>query len=144
MINFYKFYNRFDLDHNEYHNSLEIFNYWWLEEGEQPQLSDIENILHIIKRDAPSANEVARAIIKDRWIDAEPYIMKRPYYAFRYARDILKARWSEAEPYIMKHPHQAYLYAYYIIKSRWVECEPYMKTDENEWWWYKVRFGIPD
>jgi hypothetical protein len=34
--------------------------------------------------------------------EAEPIIMKVPGYAIQYARDILKERWVDAEPYIMK------------------------------------------
>ena len=46
------------------------------------------------------------------WKEAEPYIMKDPYYAYEYAMHVRnKGRWPEAEPYIMKSPKWAYWYA---------------------------------
>ena len=64
------------------------------------------------------------------WLEAEPYIMKDPEYAYFYARDIRKkGRWPEAEPYIMKDPYSAYWYARYVIEGRFPEAEPYIMKD---------------
>ena len=70
-------------------------------------------------------------ISKGRWPEAEPYIMKNSYPAFRYAFNLIKGRWPEAEPYIMKNSEYAYRYALEVIKGRWPEAEPYiMKNPE--------------
>jgi len=53
-------------------------------------------------------------------------IIKDPERAYYYARKVIKGRWPEAEPYIMKNSHWAYLYTRDIIKGRWPEAEPYM------------------
>ena len=50
-------------------------------------------------------------VLKARWLEAEPVIMKEPEWAYRYACYILKARWPEAEPVIMKNPRWARAYA---------------------------------
>jgi len=41
-----------------------------------------------------------------------------------YARDIIRGRWEEAEPTLLKNPQQAYFYARYVIKGRFPEAEP--------------------
>ena len=63
----------------------------------------------------------ARNVLKARWFEAEPVIMKEPEWAYYYACHVLKARWREAEPVIMKDPCWAYLYSF---KARWLEAEP--------------------
>ena len=40
--------------------------------------------------------------MKGRWLEAEPYIMKNPQYAYNYAINVLKRRWLEAEPFIFQ------------------------------------------
>jgi hypothetical protein len=57
-------------------------------------------------------------VIGDRWPEAEPYIMKRPFAALGYSRSVIKGRWVEAEPYIMKDPEDAFWYAYYVSGGR--------------------------
>ena len=56
---------------------------------------------------------------------------------FQYARNIIKGRWPEAEPYIMKDPKWAAAYAVWVIKDRWPEAEPYIEKD-TYWWPYYV------
>lgn len=72
----------------------------------------------------------ARDILKTRWTEAEPYIMRDPEWAVEYAYDVIKGRWPEAEPYIMKNSQCAYRYAYSILKGRWPEYEEYMAKKE--------------
>ena len=84
-----------------------------------------------IMKDPYYALEYARDIIKGRWPEAEPYIMKDPWAADWYARDIIKGRWPEAEPYIMKDPRCALVYARDVIKGRWPEAEPYIMEDRE-------------
>ena len=64
----------------------------------------------------------AKDVIKGRWDEAEPNIMKDPLDAYYYARDIIKGRWPQAEPVIIKACPVAY--AKGIIKGRWIEAEP--------------------
>ena len=68
-------------------------------------------------------------VIKGRWSEAEPHIMKDSWSAYYYARYIIRDRWPEAEPCIKKNPHSAYCYAFGVIKGRWPEAEPYVKKD---------------
>lgn len=46
-----------------------------------------------------------------------------PYAAFLYARNVIKGRWPEVEPIILKHPYVAYGYLRSIIKGKWPELE---------------------
>ena len=55
--------------------------------------------------------------------------MQDPQHACAYAYQVIKGRWPEAEPYIMKDPLHAYEYAKYVIKDRWPEAEPYIMKD---------------
>lgn len=86
------------------------------------------------------AYEYARNNIRDRFIQAEPYIMKDPEYAFLYARNIIDGKWTEAEPYIMKSPTFAFLYAKYILQKKWPEAEKYIKQDSKTYEQYKKEF----
>ena len=90
-----------------------------------------------IMKDPEYAYFYAMDAIQDEWPEAEPYIMKDPEYAYFYARDIRKkGRWPEAEPYIMKDPKYAYLYANEVIKDEWTEAEPYIMKDPYSAYWY--------
>lgn len=42
-------------------------------------------------------------------------IAKVPEFAFYYAKDVVKGRWLEAEPYIMKHPNWWYSYENFFL-----------------------------
>ena len=68
--------------------------------------------------------------------------MKHPESAYCYAEDIIKERWPEAESYIMKCPYCAYEYAKNVIKSRWPEAEEHIKKDKFYWSqycdWFKI------
>ncbi len=81
-------------------------------------------------------------LLKRRWPEAEPYIMKDPMYATHYAINVLKRRWPEAEPYIMKDPYYAYMYAKFVLKRRWPDAEPYIKTDNINWSMYRNTFDL--
>jgi mono/diheme cytochrome c family protein len=90
----------------------------------------------LIMKDPEWAYSYARNVIEGRWAEAEPYIMKDPYWAFHYARDVIQGRWVEAEPYIMKNPQVAYWYAMGVIRGRWAEAEPYIMKDPEWGYWY--------
>lgn len=79
---------------------------------------------HIIKRHPYAAYNYSKDVLKDRFIDAEEYILKNQIpYIYYYARDIIKGRWKEAEPIILQHEEFCYLYARDIIKGQWKEAE---------------------
>jgi hypothetical protein len=100
------------------------------------EISDIDNenvedpkLLSLLLEPDPDDNihmvyTYINKVLKSRWPEAEPYIMKEPALAFRYALNIIKGRWPEAEPYIMKDDFMSYEYARDIIKGRWPEAEP--------------------
>ena len=62
-------------------------------------------------------------VIKDRWLEAEPIIMRDPVWACEYAKTVIKGRWPEAEETILKDHRSMYLYARNVIKGRWPEAE---------------------
>jgi len=70
----------------------------------------------------------ALLVIKDRWTDGEPYIMKHPQWAYTYAFDIMGKRWLEAEHIIMKSRHFSFWYARDVIQDRWKEAEKYIRN----------------
>jgi hypothetical protein len=78
--------------------------------------------------DTESLFAYAEDIVKGRWPEAEPIIIKDPEYAYLYARSVIKGRWPEAEPTIMKNPEFAYFYAKDVIKGRWPKAEPIIMT----------------
>jgi hypothetical protein len=43
--------------------------------------------------------------------------------AHYYAAEVVRGRWPEAEPVIVKDGRWAYLYARYVINGRWPEAE---------------------
>ena len=65
-----------------------------------------------------------------------------PQSAYLYSKKILKERWPEAEPYIMQDPFYAYVYALYVIKDKWPEAEPTIKKDKEIWNYYRSYFKI--
>ena len=74
----------------------------------------------------------AQDIIKGRWPEGEPVILKSAARAVQYASRIIGGRWPEAEPIIAKDPDAASSYAIHIIKGRWPEAEPAIATDAEE------------
>ena len=96
----------------------------------------------VIMKDPYYATLYVEFILKQRWPEAEKYIMKNPQQAFDYARKIIKGRWPEAEQYIMKDSTWASSYAYSVMKSRWPEAEQYIKQDKNDWDSYAFDWNI--
>lgn len=123
-----------------------------------------------ISTNAEYANQYAKHVIKGRWPEAEPYIMKDALAARRYAFSIIKGRWPEAElmisknaeaaglyahyvikdrwpkaeHVIMKSPECAFYYAVHVIKGRWLKAEPYIKRDSAWWDRYQAHFLFSD
>lgn len=93
------------------------------EEWEPQDAKTLEPIKHIIKQSPANAYYYALNVIKGRWPEAEPWIMKAPYYAYKYAQLFIKGRWPEAEPYIIKNISIANMYVKNIIKERCPEIE---------------------
>lgn len=67
--------------------------------------------------------------------------MKDPESIHKYAAYVLKARWPEAEPHIMKDP-MASSYAIDVLNHRWREAEPYIGEDSVAWAQYAAEFGL--
>jgi len=109
------------------------------------QVQDIENnkvkdptLLALIPPPDPthikSAFNYAINVMKKRWPEAEPYIMKDPQRAYYYAFLVMGKRWPEAEAVILQDPHWAVSYAITVIdannmKKRWPEAEAVILQD---------------
>ena len=132
---------------------LNIYKYF----DEPKSLDGIENYKQqlLSTGDAPKLSRFAIDVLRERWPDAEPIIMKHPYRALFYARDVIKGRWEEAEPYIMQDPGDAFGYVRDILSKdeewtsqpghehgRWKEAEKYIIRDGFWWKSYKSRVGI--
>jgi hypothetical protein len=50
--------------------------------------------------------------------DLEPFIIKDPEWAFHYSHNIIKDRWGEAEQYIINDSYLTYCYAINVIKGK--------------------------
>ena len=127
---------------------------------------DTEFYKSIFIKDAKYASLYAINIMKERWPEAEQYIMKSPkwvleymaevmpdeewpaaekyikqspQYAYEYAYYHLGERWPEAEDTIMKSPSYAFEYANDIIKGRWPEAEKYIMKNPEAAYFYAIR-----
>ena len=71
---------------------------------------------------------------RTRFPEAEPYIVKDPQWAVKYAAEVLEDRWPEAEATILQSqdPYKAYVYAMFALKSRWPEAEAIIATKPFE------------
>jgi len=98
----------------------------------------------IIMKDSRAIYIYAKTILRDRWIEAEPFILQTEpesdhgWNLYGYFCDIVNGydkcpirRWIEAEPYIMKFPKWAYDYSKKIMGGRWPEAEPYIMQSPN-------------
>jgi hypothetical protein len=130
-----------------WHNQKEKLEKYWdyaklidlLIEKEDGEYSAIK---HIIVKSPEYSYWYALYIIKERWPQAEPYIMGDTFFAYCYANDVLDARWAEAEPYIMKNPWHANYYAKDVIGDRWIEAEPVIMKNGFAWNEYCNRYQI--
>lgn len=128
MLNFYGFCtNKLDLSYLESDLKVMSDHLQWSTHNFH-KLS-----INIIKRNSENAYWYSLVVLKRRWPEAEPYIMKDVDWSFLYARDIIKGRWPEAEKIIMVHPARAFWYAREVIKGRWPEGEGRIKTDDFLW-----------
>jgi len=69
----------------------------------------------------------SRNILKGRWLEAEPIIMKDKSSIIEYSQHAIRGRWFEAEPIILKSTLYSYVYAFSVIKGRWPEAERLFK-----------------
>jgi hypothetical protein len=88
----------------------------------------VPEIETIIAQDPLAQANYAIKVIKGRWPEAEPNIIKHPLAAVTYAAAEI-GRWPEAEPAIASDPQAAFEYASRVIKGRWPEGEPAILTD---------------
>jgi hypothetical protein len=141
MLNVFKYFekpdelNRHDLQ--EHMHLLDLLSDARLSPEAKSQL---EPVLHIIKKSPKLAYYYAKTILDERWPEAEPYIIKDPYWAYVYTYAVINKdhkrenmiRWKEAEPVIMKDAESAGMYAGTILQSRWPEAEPVIMKDPHE------------
>lgn len=120
MMNFYDYCNGLD-GHELYRDEIHA---WAEYEYEYPFV----NITNILRHKPNYAYRYARFIIKGRWPDAEPYIMKDPFCSYLYAAYVIKGRWTEVESIVMTDPYTTFCYARNVIKGRWIEAEPIILT----------------
>lgn len=133
MLNIYKYY-----DAPESLNGIEEYKQNLISTGDVPKIVNF-----------------ALYIIKDRWPEAEPIIMKHSYKALQYTKELIKGRWIEAEPVIMKDPGDAFGYVRDILSrdkewtstkghehGRWKEAEQYIMSDSFWWNNYKKLVGL--
>ena len=144
MLNIYNYYQ--DAKslplYNEISSQMKLLDNYHKTWGRTVFAKDLSLIKNIISVSPKYALQYAENIIKGRWPEAEPYIMKVTESAYFYAKYVIKGRWLEAEENIMKDPYFAAEYAKYILKERWLDAESYIMKDEEEWEEYKDYFGI--
>lgn len=97
MFNIYDYHNEKLDKYDEYYRGISLCTYHYIHNG---NILNYTSIRHIIERSSEYASYYARYIIKGRWPEAEPNIMKNPKGAYAYARYVIGRRWKEAEPYI--------------------------------------------
>jgi hypothetical protein len=102
MINFYRYYNKTGLDKEEYRPLIGKLTAHFGIFSESAYTTELKPIESIIKKSPRCAFHYALFVIKGRWPEAEPYIMKNRWAATYYAADVIKDRWLEVEPYIME------------------------------------------
>jgi len=93
--------------------------------------------LDAIKTDAEKAFIYSIDTKHDRWPEAEPYILKNPDIAIKYAAELMPGeRWPELEKIIINDPHLAYTYALFNLHKRWPEAEPTIMKDAESAYYY--------
>ena len=93
--------------------------------------------LNAIKTDAEKAIIYSLDTKHDRWPEAEPYILKAPHLAIKYAAELMPGeRWPELEKLIINDPELAYSYALFNIGGRWKEAEPTIIKDAESAYYY--------
>jgi hypothetical protein len=93
--------------------------------------------LEAIKTDAEKAFIYSIDTKHDRWPEAEPYILKNPDVAIKYANELMHGeRWPELEKIVINDPDLAYRYALFNIDGRWPEAEPTIMKDAESAYYY--------
>lgn len=149
--------------YNELHSRIELFSMFIPDEygvvplddmGEAPEgytSEDYKHIVHLLQRDAGASYYYALYVLKGRFKEGEPTIMKDGLYAVFYAKDVLandpswphkNGQWPEAEPVIMQDSRFAYKYAKEILHRRWPEAEPIIMQQIWTRKAYKEMFGL--
>ena len=119
---------------------IERVNYKLMRGDKDFTEEDVDTIVKLLKQyklDSHRFKDFPKDVIEKVILKSEDV-----WCAYYYALKILKSRWKEAEPYIMKNSYYAYNYALYILKSRWLEAEPIIKQDEYWWNEYRSYFNI--
>ncbi len=142
-MNLYRYYNHpITLDNYQELGDVIIKVQNMLRWGRTVFEQDLDDVKYIIQKCPERAYRYAKLIMKRRWPEAEPYILKNATYSYYYAKEVMVKRWPEAESYIIKYPYRAVWYARDVIVGRWLESEHIIKTDEKIWKDYCLKFGV--
>jgi hypothetical protein len=102
---------------------------------EMDRWDELERILY---NDAEMSVDYAYNVLEERWHEAEPYIIKNPMEASRYACIFMKETgWPSAEECILTNPEAAGNYASIIKNNDWLEAEQKFKDNKNMYKIYK-------
>ena len=94
---------------------------------------------HTIPDAANLCLRYAKDVMEERWVEAEPIILKDLYAALQYAFEVVKVKWPELEEPLLEKCSmgygrtQAIEYAIYNIKGRWKELEPFIMPHQHSW-----------
>jgi len=97
---------------------------------------DNKTIIDLVPKPGLDSNPIdlyhyAKKFIKDRWPEAEPFILQDDHTAFKYAVDVVRGRWREAEHIMLKKPSWASMYAQYCLHHRWPRGESVILQDNK-------------
>ena len=88
--------------------------------------------IEVILKSPYAAVEYAQRVLKARWREAEPLILKSHcYLILDYAKDVVKGRWIEAEHIILSDPNVSEMYSVFALECRWLIAENTILTDKD-------------
>lgn len=146
MLNLYKYFNNSSILDNQqlyedaissvitYHTTIDVY--------QRIEQTNWEKIKHIVKKIPDYAANHAVYISKERWLEAEPYILKDSRQILFYTVKLMQGRWPEGEAALLSNQNELdskyvlYLYAKDVIKGRWPEAEPFIMLDYEAIYYY--------
>jgi hypothetical protein len=99
----------------------------------------------IIATDPGHAVKYATQVIRGRFPEAEPYILKgnTPFLVYDYAKYVINGPWPEGEHIILQDLYTTMMYIIQVLKRRWPEAETHLKGT-GYWSEYTNRFDITE
>jgi len=115
---------------------------WVNKEGERPQRHP--ELEPFIMRTPETAVKYATYFICGPWEEAEPYILQSPRWTMDYITGPLNGEeWEEAEDTLIRTASTAVTYAMDVMNRRWYDAEPIIRN--SEWWEdYAAHFRLGD